>query len=461
MSVFQNTINAIIVGGSIDNTSIGNTTRSTANFTVINTNDLEINDTIGNDKYIFGVSELTADRIITLPLLNSNDIFVFQNHTQTLTNKTIVGSTNSVEASQFQTLGAPVIINTTSPSGAGEVLLSTSTTNATWTAISSGGNVLGPGTSTNNALVRWDGITGTMIKNSSVILDNTNNINGVNTIDIAVSINDSSSNEIINITATGLAVNNFTIANAATGTNPTLSATGNDIDIGIDFQTKGTGVNRFLATSTAASEIRVFEDTTNGINYTGIKAADLISTSTTFTLPSTDGISNDVLTTDGGGILSFTTLSSFIAIRIFSDQKASGTDGGTFLTGAWRTRNLNTSTGNMTGTSLIANQFTLPIGNYLIEATVPAYQVDIHQARLQNITDVTTELFSITSETLTSSGSSVQTNAIIRGYITISTPKVFELQHQNAQTRATDGFGRAAGFVGNIEVYSTIKVFKI
>ncbi len=32
-----------------------------------------------------------------------------------------------------------------------------------------GGNIIGPGSSTNNALVRWDGITGTMIKNGVAI----------------------------------------------------------------------------------------------------------------------------------------------------------------------------------------------------------------------------------------------------------------------------------------------------
>ncbi len=49
----------------------------------------QIHDTTADHQYIFGVSELTADRTITLPLLTGNDDFVFEDHTQTLTNKRI------------------------------------------------------------------------------------------------------------------------------------------------------------------------------------------------------------------------------------------------------------------------------------------------------------------------------------------------------------------------------------
>ena len=49
----------------------------------------QINDTSANHQYVFGVSELAADRTVTLPLSTGNDTFVFANHTQTLDNKTI------------------------------------------------------------------------------------------------------------------------------------------------------------------------------------------------------------------------------------------------------------------------------------------------------------------------------------------------------------------------------------
>ena len=53
----------------------------------------QINDTSADHQYIVAVSELAADRTITLPLLTSNDEIVFKDHTQTLTNKTLTNPT--------------------------------------------------------------------------------------------------------------------------------------------------------------------------------------------------------------------------------------------------------------------------------------------------------------------------------------------------------------------------------
>ena len=55
-----------------------------------------IQDTSSDHRYIFGVSELAADRTVTLPLLGANDTFVFQAFAQTLTNKTLTDPTLNV-----------------------------------------------------------------------------------------------------------------------------------------------------------------------------------------------------------------------------------------------------------------------------------------------------------------------------------------------------------------------------
>jgi len=60
-------------------------------------------------------------------------------------------------------------------------------------------------------------------------------------------INDNNNNEVITITTTALAVNELTVANAATGANPVISATGSDTNIGITLTPKGTG-NAVLTT---------------------------------------------------------------------------------------------------------------------------------------------------------------------------------------------------------------------
>ncbi len=58
---------------------------------------------------------------------------------------------------------------------------------------------------------------------------------------IGTSILDTNGNQLALLTATSSAVNEFTIANAATGNGPTLSSTGDDTNIDINVTPKGTG----------------------------------------------------------------------------------------------------------------------------------------------------------------------------------------------------------------------------
>ena len=53
----------------------------------------QINDTSATHQYVVAVNELAADRTITLPLLTGNDTFVFNNHSATMSNKTLQGPT--------------------------------------------------------------------------------------------------------------------------------------------------------------------------------------------------------------------------------------------------------------------------------------------------------------------------------------------------------------------------------
>jgi hypothetical protein len=61
---------------------------------------LQVNDTTKDHQYILGVSELTLDRTVTLPLLTGNDTFVFEAHAQTLTNKTINTASNTITVAE-------------------------------------------------------------------------------------------------------------------------------------------------------------------------------------------------------------------------------------------------------------------------------------------------------------------------------------------------------------------------
>jgi hypothetical protein len=143
------------------------------------------------------------------------------------------------------------------------------------------------------------------------------------------------------------------------------------------------------------------------------------------------------------------------------DQKATGTQGGAFNNGAWRTRTLNTIlTNEISGASLAANQITLPSGTYYIEASAPAFRVSRHKALLYNITDAANEIIG-TSEISLNTGSYATTRSFIYGRFTIQSSKVFEIQHRGVITRAVDGFGLAFGVGGVIEVYTDVKIWKV
>ena len=59
----------------------------------------QINDSSADHQYVIAVSELTADRTVTLPLLTGNDQVTMDAHTSTLTNKTIDLASNKVTGS--------------------------------------------------------------------------------------------------------------------------------------------------------------------------------------------------------------------------------------------------------------------------------------------------------------------------------------------------------------------------
>ena len=112
---------------------------------------------------------------------------------------------------------------------------------------------------------------------------------------IATALTDTSGNELIKVTATGSAINELTLANAAASGNPTISATGGDTNIGISILPKGSGK---------------------------ITLDNLI-------LPAADGTADQILTTNGSGQLSFVDNSggtSWVAVKT-SDFTAVGGEG--------------------------------------------------------------------------------------------------------------------------------------
>ena len=98
-------------------------------------------------------------------------------------------------------------------------------------------------TSTATELNLLDGVTGVIVTEAGTqtLTNKTLTTPTITAPKVGTSINDTSGNEVIKITATGSAVNELTIANGASTTGPTLSATGGGTDLNIIMTPKGTG----------------------------------------------------------------------------------------------------------------------------------------------------------------------------------------------------------------------------
>ncbi len=120
-------------------------------------------------------------------------------------------------------------------------------------------------------------------------------------------VRDPNGNELFLTTYVASAVNYLRVKNAATGNGPEIQALGDDTNIDLILQPKGTGATVVKGTSTSAAEVRLAEDTDNGTNYIGLKAPASVGTSKTFVLPDADGSANQVLKTDGSANLGWVT----------------------------------------------------------------------------------------------------------------------------------------------------------
>lgn len=115
----------------------------------------------------------------------------------------------------------------------------------TLSATGSGGDVVGPASSTDNAFARFDLTSGKLLQNS---------------------------------------------------TGATLDDAGSP---------SFTGTVTVAGTSASAADIRLGEDTDNGTNYIALKAPATVASNLTFVLPAVDGLLGQALVTDGAGNLSF------------------------------------------------------------------------------------------------------------------------------------------------------------
>jgi len=144
---------------------------------------------------------------------------------------------------------------------------------------------------------------------------------------------------------------------------------------------------------------------------------------------------------------------------IIEDQKPSGTNGGTFSSGAWITRDLNTLVYNHDSlASLSNNRFTLPAGTYCIDWDAPAYGVDQHKTLLYNYTKSSIVAYG-TSEKADVNLYRHQTRSFGTSIITIDQQTQFEIRHRCYKSQSDIGLGFSTDY--GTEIYTRVRIKKI
>ena len=234
----------------------------------------------------------------------------------------------------------------------------------------------------------------------------------------------------------------------------------------VDSIVPATGTNVSIGTATGGVSIPgvlTYEDVTNvdsvgvitarsGVNVSGgeVKVGTAVTvssggviTSGIVTATNVSAASSVTAATFHGSGANLTSLPAsglFSSYAVIEDQKGAGANGGTFTSGAWRTRDLNTEIADADNiVSISSNQFTLQAGNYLIQASAPAYNVDRHQAALYDIT--ADNFHTIGTNEYAKGDAGTASRSIVNARVSISSANVYEIRHRCQTTFSTYGGG--------------------
>jgi hypothetical protein len=147
-----------------------------------------------------------------------------------------------------------------------------------------GGDVNGPGSSTDNAIVRWDGTAGTDVQDSTVLIGDTGAISGV-------------------LSMTGVAGGSIITGGTGSGDDLTLRSTSNATKGDVFIQDQGGNI--IIGGAATASELRFLEPSASGTNYSAFKAVAQTA-NITYSLPPAVGAAGTFLKDAAGdGVLTW------------------------------------------------------------------------------------------------------------------------------------------------------------
>ena len=140
------------------------------------------------------------------------------------------------------------------------------------------------------------------------------------------------------------------------------------------------------------------------------------------------------------------------------DRKSQNSSSGTFSSGAFRTRDLNTILIDPDSiVSVSSNQFTLQAGTYLIMGSCPALECDTHIARLNNVT-TSDDTIGLGTNAFVGANDNGQSRSFFTSRVTISSATVFSVLHRCTTTNSNNGFGITAGL--DFEIFTRVEIYK-
>lgn len=231
----------------------------------------------------------------------------------------------------------------------------------------------------------------------------------------------------------------LTIADVMPAVNATFSATVQNSDwIGVGQHLFIENIGYFVATAVPDSTHVTLQNLGYGPNVapgTAIDAGSLLSPA---------GVKGDNQPSDTRAYI------------LLQRQAASGNTSGTFTSGAWRSRLINTTVkdtlGKVISVTGATGIFRIKAGRYRFRAEVPAYNVSRHRSRLRDITSGGS-----TYGTSEFTGSNGQTSSFIVGFLNLTVDTDLIIESRCSVTQATRGFGQEAGFDDDLEIWEWIE----
>tara|TARA_R100000005_G_C4932897_1_gene160997 strand:- start:257 stop:772 length:516 start_codon:yes stop_codon:yes gene_type:complete len=144
---------------------------------------------------------------------------------------------------------------------------------------------------------------------------------------------------------------------------------------------------------------------------------------------------------------------------IICDEKSDGNHAGTFTSGSWLGRDLNTTITDPDNiVSVSSNRFTLQAGNYIVHVSAPAIEVNRHQIRLNDVTNSTVKEYG-SNEYSNNANGYATTRSMLETRLIVTASTTYEIEHRCHTTRNSFGFGIDTGF-GGVNIYTIVKIFK-